>query len=180
MLNLFYTPYINRWTVVALFVGCLGLNPTYANSTAPNPPSASATSTPPTTTPTAPPPFLTPPPPPTTLNQMQAERFNDYPTQARVEFVFECMNRYGGQNFDTMYGCVCAIDHIAERIPYQNYITTATLATMSNTTGELGNFYREVTGAREATAEFKKFLATTEADCNLKVPKPIASASAAK
>lgn len=27
---------------------------------------------------------------------------NDFPTQARVEFVLECMGQHGGQSYDTL------------------------------------------------------------------------------
>jgi len=96
---------------------------------------------------------------------------NDYPTQARVEYVFGCMNRYGAENYNTLYGCVCAIDHIAEKIPYANFVATSTLAVMIKTPGDRGGPFRDAAGGREAIQAFNTFVADTEATCGLKKPK---------
>lgn len=100
---------------------------------------------------------------------------NDYPTQARVEYVFGCMNKYGGENYDHMYGCVCAIDKIAEKIPYANFVATSTLAVMSKTSGERAAAFRDAGGGRDAIKAFETFLADTETNCGLKKKKKAAS-----
>lgn len=96
---------------------------------------------------------------------------NDYPTQARVEYVFACMNKYGGENYDHMYGCVCTIDKIAEKIPYANFVATSTLAIMIKTPGERSAAFRDAGGGREAIKAFETFVADTEAACGLKKKK---------
>lgn len=96
---------------------------------------------------------------------------NDYPTQARVEYVFGCMNKYGGENYDHMYGCVCAIDKIAEKIPYANFVATSTLAVMIKTTGERAAAFRDAGGGREAIKAFEGFMTETETACGLKKKK---------
>lgn len=96
---------------------------------------------------------------------------NDYPTQARVEYVFACMNKYGGENYDHMYGCVCAIDKIAEKIPYANFVATSTLAIMINTSGERAAAFRDAGGGRDAVKAFATFMTETEAACGLKQKK---------
>lgn len=100
---------------------------------------------------------------------------NDYPTQARVEYVFGCMNKYGGENYDHMYGCVCAIDKIAEKIPYANFVATSTLAVMSKTSGERAAAFRDAGGGRDAIKAFENFIKDTEANCGLKKKKKAAS-----
>ena len=45
---------------------------------------------------------------------------NDFPTQARSEFVFACMSS-NESNRDFMAKCSCAIDEIAKRISYEEY-----------------------------------------------------------
>lgn len=102
----------------------------------------------------------------------EAKQVNDYPTQARVEYVFQCMHKYDKkENYDTMYGCICAADKVAETIPYKNYVTTSTLAVMINTPGEKGGVFRDAPGGRKAIREFKKFIAETEKSCGLKIKK---------
>ena len=44
---------------------------------------------------------------------------NDFPTQARVEFVLGCMSEQGGQSYDTLYKCVCLIDAIAAEMSHE-------------------------------------------------------------
>lgn len=118
------------------------------------------------------------------MSSVQAEETkvaNTYPTQARVEYVFGCMNKYGGENYNTMYGCVCAIDEIASRIPYDNYVNTQTLALVLKVPGERSAQYRDMKGGREAVNEFNKFSEDRESYCGLKKPvvKPVAIAPAA-
>ena len=102
-------------------------------------------------------------------NTPEVKLVNDYPTQARVEYVMQCMHKYGEKNsYDTMYGCVCAVDKVAETIPYDNFVATSTLAVMINTPGEKGGVFRDAPGGRKAISAFKKFLADTEQSCGLR------------
>ena len=68
---------------------------------------------------------------------------NDFPTQARVEFVLSCMGEHGGQSYNTLYPCICAIDRIAEKIPYREYAAAETLSFLYGTPGERGGFFRD-------------------------------------
>lgn len=92
---------------------------------------------------------------------------SDYPTQARVEYVLQCMNKYGKEDYNKMYGCICAIDKVAEKIPYKNFVATSTLAVMINTPGEKGGIFRDAPGGRKAIRAFKKFISDTERSCGL-------------
>lgn len=96
---------------------------------------------------------------------------NDYPTQERVEYVFGCMKRYGGDNYNTMYGCVCAIDKIATQITFNDFIKVQTLSVIINTPGEKGGAFRDIEGGRESIRNFKAFTqAVEQEDCGLKKP----------
>ncbi len=91
---------------------------------------------------------------------------NDFPTQARVEFVLACMSALGGQSYDTLYPCVCAVDHIAEQMPYEEYTTAETLSFLYATPGERGGVFRDA--APEARARIARFQAVNreaEAAC---------------
>ena len=102
-------------------------------------------------------------------NTPEVKAVNDYPTQARVEYVFQCMNKYGTKDtYDTMYGCVCAVDKVAETISYENFVATSTLAVMINTPGEKGGVFRDAPGGRKVIREFKKFITDTEQSCGLR------------
>jgi len=104
----------------------------------------------------------------TPVASQNTKKVNDYPTQARVEFVLQCMNKYGKKNnYNTMYACVCAADKVAETIPYKSFVATSTLAFMINTPGEKGGIFRDAPGGRKAIRAFKKFLKDTEKSCGL-------------
>ena len=68
---------------------------------------------------------------------------NDFPTQARVEFVFGCMGELGGQSYNTLYPCVCVIDRIASRMSYRDYTAAETLSFLYSTPGEKGGIFRD-------------------------------------
>lgn len=93
---------------------------------------------------------------------------NDYPTQARVEYVLGCMNERGGQTYDTLYGCVCSIDKIAAQLPYHDYVEAETFSVMTRTPGEQGGAFRDAPGARETVKEFKKIRKKAESSCFIK------------
>ncbi len=68
---------------------------------------------------------------------------NDFPTQARVEYVLACMERHGGQTYENMYACVCAIDQLASTLPYDDYVQVEMLSFLRGTPGERGGIFRD-------------------------------------
>lgn len=90
---------------------------------------------------------------------------NDFPTSARVEFVLGCMDRHGGQNYNTMYSCVCSIDRIAAAFPFKRYEFAQTMSIMIRTPGEKGGAFRDAPGARKLVKEYNTLLKSTEASC---------------
>ncbi|HEX6999489.1 MAG TPA: hypothetical protein VF322_15215 [Gammaproteobacteria bacterium] len=68
---------------------------------------------------------------------------NDFPTQARVEFVLGCMNENGGQSYDTLYPCVCLIDRIAAAMSYAEFSEAQVFAQLRSTAGERGGVFRD-------------------------------------
>lgn len=59
---------------------------------------------------------------------------NDYPTQARTEYVFACMAS-NGQTQLALRQCSCAIDVIASVLPYDKYEQAETVLRMRRTGG---------------------------------------------
>lgn len=68
---------------------------------------------------------------------------NDFPTQARVEYVSQCMAEHGGANLDNMYHCVCAVDKIASLMSFQDYSEALTFTYMFDTPGDKGGEFRD-------------------------------------
>ena len=73
---------------------------------------------------------------------------NDFPTQARVEYVLGCMDSHGGQKYENLYSCVCIIDKIADKIAYGEYIEGEVFTQLRTTPGERGGLFRDPERAR--------------------------------
>ncbi|EPC02073.1 hypothetical protein L861_20685 [Litchfieldella anticariensis FP35 = DSM 16096] len=86
---------------------------------------------------------------------------NDYPTEARVDYVLGCMAA-NGQNYLTMQKCSCSIDVIAELVPYEDYEAVTTILSMQDQRGEMGMLFRTERGMQEDVERFRG--AQTEAD----------------
>jgi hypothetical protein len=102
---------------------------------------------------------------------------NDFPTQARVEYVMQCMAEHGGQNLDNMYHCVCAVDKIASRMNYQDYSEALVFTYMFDTPGEKGGEFRDPPKSKELRDKLKAAKKETEACFPA---KPAASAEGEK
>ena len=88
------------------------------------------------------------------LSWAETATANDFPTQARVEFVLSCMGEHGGQSYNTLYPCICAIDRIAQKIPYREYAAAETLSFLYGTPGERGGFFRDAASQSMKRIEF--------------------------
>lgn len=60
---------------------------------------------------------------------------NDYPTVARADYVFACM-QVNGQTRDVLERCSCSIDMIAELLPYTAYEEAETVMSVIQRGGE--------------------------------------------
>jgi hypothetical protein len=89
---------------------------------------------------------------------------NDYPTSARADYVFGCM-KANGETPEILQKCSCSIDVIASIIPYERYVTTETILSMSQVTGPVGSEFRSTEPARLAVQEFRRAQAEAEVRC---------------
>jgi len=92
-----------------------------------------------------------------------ADVTNDYPTEARAEFVFGCMGA-NGQTPEMLYKCSCSIDVIASIIPYDRYVQIETVMRMQQVPGERTGAFRTTKWANAMVDEFK----SAEAEATLK------------
>lgn len=90
---------------------------------------------------------------------------NDYPTDARVQYVFECMADHGGENYGNMYKCSCMIDRIAGAIPYDQYVEADTFTRARGTIGERGGVFRDPPRAKELRSRLEKAEEQAEQRC---------------
>ena len=70
-------------------------------------------------------------------------RANDFPTLARVEYVFECLSDNAGPRHEMMYKCVCAVDRVAAAVPYERWVDLSTYFKAQPMAGERGAYVRE-------------------------------------
>ena len=96
---------------------------------------------------------------------------NDFPTSARVEYVQECIAKNGG-NLSDLYKCSCAIDRMAERFTYDDFVEAQTFAHYSTLGGEGGGIFRDPDHAKERAKLFRTVEADAYRSCGLKAATP--------
>jgi hypothetical protein len=89
---------------------------------------------------------------------------NDYPTSARAEYVFACM-KTNGDTQEALDQCSCSIDVIASLLPYDAYVSAATVASMNQASGQIGSMFRGTAIARDALARLRRAQAESEIRC---------------
>ena len=94
----------------------------------------------------------------------RADDFNDYPTQARSEYVFGCL-KANGETRQAISQCSCSIDVIASLLPYERYVTAETVLSMSQVRGNLGGQFRSSEQAAGALNDLRRAQAEAEVRC---------------
>ncbi len=89
---------------------------------------------------------------------------NDYPTEARAEYVFACMAA-NGQTRDALARCSCSIDQIAAILPYDGYVAGETVLMLRQTTGERSTLFRGTAATTAVVAELRRAQAEAEILC---------------
>ncbi len=100
----------------------------------------------------------------TAVGQGQPYLLNDYPTEARAEFVFACM-AVNGNNQDILRRCSCAIDVIASILPYERYVQAETVLAMRQTSGERVGIVREAAPSNEVVRDLRRAQAEADMRC---------------
>ena len=100
----------------------------------------------------------------TTAMSARAEEVNDYPTAARVEYVFGCL-KANSETRQVIEQCSCSIDVVASLVPYDRYVTAETVLSMSQVQGNLGGQFRTSEQAASALNELRRAQAEAEVRC---------------
>lgn len=93
-----------------------------------------------------------------------AMALNDYPTEARAEFVFACMAT-NGQTRKALRECSCAIDHVASGLSYDDYVAAETVLRMRQTTGERAGIFRDMAFTNDMAKRLQAAEAEAETLC---------------
>jgi hypothetical protein len=86
---------------------------------------------------------------------------NDFPTEARVDYVIGCMAA-NGQTQEAMRRCSCSIDAVASIMPFEAYERADTVLRMRGVSGEAAGMFREVKALRDVVDQLRA--AQVEAD----------------
>ena len=93
-----------------------------------------------------------------------AQDVNDYPTSARVEYVFGCM-KANGETRQAIEQCSCSVDVVASLVPYARYVTAETVLSMAQVRGDMGSPFRTSEMATNALNELRRAQAEAEVRC---------------
>jgi len=93
-----------------------------------------------------------------------AADLNDYPTEARAEFVFACM-KTNGETPEALKRCSCSIDVIATLLPYERYVAAETVASLIQAQGQVGTLFRSSALAKTALMDLRRAQAEAEIRC---------------
>jgi len=89
---------------------------------------------------------------------------HDYPTTARVEYVQMCIEKKGS-DIANVYKCSCAIDWIARKLTYDEYVEAQTYAKYATLPGEGGGIFRDSIEAKEKAKLYKSVEADALKGC---------------
>lgn len=95
---------------------------------------------------------------------LHAQAVNDYPTNARADYVFVCMAA-NGQTRDMLDRCSCVIDEIAAALPYDKYVEAETVMRMRQTTGDRSAMFKQGGYMADMMAPFRRAQAEAEVLC---------------
>ena len=91
---------------------------------------------------------------------------NDYPTVARVEYVNECIGANGG-TLAALYQCSCAIDRIAAKLPYEQFVAAGTYARYAALPGDGGGIFRDSAEAKQEAKLYRELESEARKACGL-------------
>jgi hypothetical protein len=68
---------------------------------------------------------------------------NDFPTADRMLYVQECIQAHPGPNFEMVNKCSCALDRLALKVKFDEYVTMTTIVKAVTIGGERGGELRD-------------------------------------
>jgi hypothetical protein len=100
----------------------------------------------------------------TGLAGARAQSENDYPTNARADYVFACMAA-NGQSRDMLERCSCSLDVLASILPYDRYVQAETVLSMRQGVGRGATTFRGVKMYDDMVADLRRAQAEAEIRC---------------
>lgn len=92
---------------------------------------------------------------------------NNFPTTDRVEYVLECMKKNGGKQ-EYLYKCSCAVDRIAQELPYEEYVEASTALRYQSLGGERGAVFRDPDDVKKVAKKYKAIQGDANKACDVR------------
>ena len=92
------------------------------------------------------------------------EGVNDFPTEARADYVFACMAT-NGQTQEALRRCSCSVDVIASILTYEQYVEADTVLRMRLVAGEKSTLFKTGRGAKQMVETLRRAQAEAEIRC---------------
>jgi hypothetical protein len=93
-----------------------------------------------------------------------ADEANDYPTNARADYVFACM-AVNGETRENLERCSCSVDILASILPYDRYVQAETILSMRQGIGQTANTFRSTKMFDDIVADLRRAQAEAEIRC---------------
>lgn len=92
---------------------------------------------------------------------------NDFPTVERVLYVQECVRAHPGQNFEMVNKCSCALDKLALKVKYDDYVTMTTIVKAISIGGERGGDLRDNETIKPQIKRYRDLQSEVQKSCFL-------------
>ncbi|WP_232629409.1 hypothetical protein [Methylobacterium sp. Leaf118] len=89
---------------------------------------------------------------------------NDYPTDARADYVFGCMAA-NGQTREALEKCSCSLDAMAAILPYDKYVQASTILSMRQGIGQRTTAFKSTKMFDDRVADLRRAQAEAEIRC---------------
>ncbi len=93
-----------------------------------------------------------------------ADLENDYPTEARADYIFGCMAA-NGQSRESLSRCSCSLDALASILPYDRYVEASTVLSMRQGIGQRTTAFKSTKVFDDKVAELRRAQAEAEIRC---------------
>ena len=95
---------------------------------------------------------------------LAAESDNDYPTEARADYIFGCMAA-NGQSRETLTRCSCSLDALASILPFDKYEQANTILSLRQGIGQRATNFKGTKVFDDTVADLKRAQAEAEIRC---------------
>ena len=99
-----------------------------------------------------------------TAPALSAEIENDYPTEARADYIFGCMAA-NGQSREALSRCSCSLDALASILPYDKYVQASTVLSMRQGVGARTAAFKTTKVFDDQVADLRRAQAEAEIRC---------------